>query len=658
METDARIFGKQAAASPFVNLLRDPAAVLQNAGAKSHAVTPGFAPDILSASTYPNIPISRRFVKGRPSQQLYGGIVIEGDEDASLDLMTLGEAADANPAPRKRQKRSSKSEEDDSSKKQRGRPRLDTRDETAADRRRTQIRLAQRAYRSRKETTISGLKKRVNELERTIDRMSGSFIQFHDNVIESGLLLSKPALAQQLKETTEDFIFLAKTTAMDSEHEEEENPTVAEAENSESASFSPDQQSSGTFDHQAQRPSIDLLYRNPPLGYEMTFAESSHDSEVEELPPFELSNQFSGKDFSRAIDTASKNWSIINDYQEFRVEVPSPSVSIQTLIPLLERPLKASGPYTYSFQETTLSRRLHRLCLERGFRILTSPDTDPAVTARVFRLTFTFTNKKRLVARFQELLKRKAGENLENWNVPFVRIGGAGTHFPRRDDQGNPVYPPNVVSAARAIGPMQFSVVETPREAESTEQLLEALGLGGEWFDAHDVEEYLKTKGINVDGHSSFVEIDPFTMPPPLVAATSASTASSNSSGSPLQRPPTPEYGRGAQIGADVFSAQELPDPFGPDGLFMAQDKLLDYGEVDGMGPRVWDQQMDLSDRASAGYSPSFQDIVYRSQHPLTLDVGKLLDRMVDGSACLGRAPGFRRKDVDNALVMALQEAF
>ncbi|KAI5807724.1 hypothetical protein DFH27DRAFT_608485 [Peziza echinospora] len=64
--------------------------------------------------------------------------------------------------------------------KQRGRPRLDTRDETAADRRRTQIRLAQRAYRMRKETTISSLRTRVNELEAAIDGMQTAFLELHD----------------------------------------------------------------------------------------------------------------------------------------------------------------------------------------------------------------------------------------------------------------------------------------------------------------------------------------------------------------------------------------------------------------------------------------------------------------------------------------------
>jgi len=79
--------------------------------------------------------------------------------------------------------------------RQRGRPRLDTRDESQAEvsyltpllllaivliffkRRRTQIRLAQRAYRLRKETTIASLRSRVSELESAIEGMKDAFVE-------------------------------------------------------------------------------------------------------------------------------------------------------------------------------------------------------------------------------------------------------------------------------------------------------------------------------------------------------------------------------------------------------------------------------------------------------------------------------------------------
>jgi hypothetical protein len=55
---------------------------------------------------------------------------------------------------RKRARTSNASSDGDDDGKKRGRPRVEKQDESAADRRRTQIRMAQRAYRQRKESTL------------------------------------------------------------------------------------------------------------------------------------------------------------------------------------------------------------------------------------------------------------------------------------------------------------------------------------------------------------------------------------------------------------------------------------------------------------------------------------------------------------------------
>ncbi|KJK90948.1 hypothetical protein H633G_05237 [Metarhizium anisopliae BRIP 53284] len=92
----------------------------------------------------------------------------------------------------------STTEEDGRKKRSRGRPRLDTKDETAADRRRTQIRLAQRAYRHRKDTTITTLEQRVKELEKANDDMSKGFNDFYDILLSERALEAVPHAAQQL----------------------------------------------------------------------------------------------------------------------------------------------------------------------------------------------------------------------------------------------------------------------------------------------------------------------------------------------------------------------------------------------------------------------------------------------------------------------------
>lgn len=70
----------------------------------------------------------------------------------------------------------------------RGRPRLDTMDRTAADRRRTQIRLAQRAYRHRKETAFSALEQRIDELEVAHRRLGENIRELHELLKVGGVL--------------------------------------------------------------------------------------------------------------------------------------------------------------------------------------------------------------------------------------------------------------------------------------------------------------------------------------------------------------------------------------------------------------------------------------------------------------------------------------
>lgn len=99
--------------------------------------------------------------------------------------------------------------------RQRGRPRLDTRDESQAERRRTQIRLAQRAYRLRKETTIASLRSRVAELETAIEGMQDAFTELHHTTAAIAGN-NDHILTNFLGSVTERFNTLAKTASMKS----------------------------------------------------------------------------------------------------------------------------------------------------------------------------------------------------------------------------------------------------------------------------------------------------------------------------------------------------------------------------------------------------------------------------------------------------------
>lgn len=115
-------------------------------------------------------------------------------------------------------------------KRARGRPRIDIKDVTAADRRRTQIRLAQRAYRNRKERAIVSLEKKVSSLKDANEAMSNAFMRLHDFAVGRGLLETNPDLATQFRQTTEVFLEMARQSSADEDEDEDEEGNIVPKE--------------------------------------------------------------------------------------------------------------------------------------------------------------------------------------------------------------------------------------------------------------------------------------------------------------------------------------------------------------------------------------------------------------------------------------------
>ncbi|KAL4941977.1 hypothetical protein BDV06DRAFT_171140 [Aspergillus oleicola] len=161
---------------------------------------------LLSASSYP-IPDFQdpQFNAQGGSEQssaepdsLYGGLVRYGDVGTGGLAANEAAAAPANTSTAKN--RVSRSGEPA---KKRGRPRKLIGDATVnpEERRRTQVRIAQRAYRSRKEANVSQLKDRISQLETAVKQMSASVISFGDDLVRSGALDSHPELLKPLGNT-------------------------------------------------------------------------------------------------------------------------------------------------------------------------------------------------------------------------------------------------------------------------------------------------------------------------------------------------------------------------------------------------------------------------------------------------------------------------
>ncbi|KAJ5673785.1 hypothetical protein N7462_009224 [Penicillium macrosclerotiorum] len=198
--------------------------------------------------------------------------------------------------------------------------------------------------------------------------------------------------------------------------------------------------------------------------------------------------------------------------------------------PLLSRLFPSNTIYTYSYQESDLSRRLQRFCLEHIYRWQSEPHSDPALMSRVFGLLPCIQDMPGVRRSMRHMLQGEIGGPLEVPKLAFYTLGGAGTHYPRTGHDGQPAYPENMRRPGKIIrrlarilrrGGIQdwdedWSGDREPDDGDAQAQQLKAmsedarlrlLDLEGEWFDCHDVQGYLQNLDVVLDGSSLQLEV-------------------------------------------------------------------------------------------------------------------------------------------------------
>lgn len=418
-------------------------------------------------------------------------------------------------------------------------------------RRRTQIRLAQRAYRLRKENTINQLKEHVTSLQETIEEMSKAFLAFNDNAMNSGILQVRPELARQLKATTERFINLTKTASKssDDEHEGSDADSHDESQisrqpqqNFRKSNVSNELRSSSPEDVPRQQEVL-------PLGYVQIMDDSS-DALTPGMPDAAMLDLSMPSMTNDLLPTTNGNYGIDSLLQAAGVpydklqprDFNSQVFSVESLeLPSAADPTNLSDlrnlsvnqeippAYTYSFQETRFAKRLHRATLERGFHLLSTAHLRPAAFSHVFRLSLLYNTRDALLARFKYKLSLPPDAPLEYYNTPFIHLGGAGLHYSKRKIANSFVIKP---------GPMMPGMRQAKALLESAEKAGEGYEIEldlreyeGEWYDANDVEGFLEEKGVKIERMGSFAEaqiVDYGTLRNGGVAARSPASNSNN----------------------------------------------------------------------------------------------------------------------------------
>ncbi|KAE8141506.1 hypothetical protein BDV38DRAFT_268318 [Aspergillus pseudotamarii] len=420
--------------------------------------------------------------------------------------------------------------------------------------RRAQIRAAQRTYRLKREAMFQDLKTRVSELEESMGRISQSLSTFYHMAIQSDLNLTHPYLFQQLNYTVSQVNRAGKLSNVNS-------LTTAEIHHIELAALSSAKAANDAFTFGY------TMNRNP--GESGTFYKPPGSDRIRVSPSTKYANRSYLGNLPRDI----------------------------------ERPLNGSATFTYSYNEPTFARRLHRYCIEYAYQLFTDPRTDPQDIYRVFRLVTCVRQEDKMARCLTSLLRAGPKEPLERPKVPFYCIGGAGTHYPQMQPDGKPLYPENMRLPGRVLGSIPGSTQEMDNRppSEKRQELLKIYGLDGTWLDCRDVQGYLEEKGFCLDDS-------------PCIFATPTLENQENS----------PQ----ASLNQSKGTAMDLDDNHEP-----KSPPLRNY---DGADERV-------SGKAGNAAGPA----------ACVLNIEEFVQALLRKMVILGRAPGFRLTDVETAFKSA-----
>jgi hypothetical protein len=488
-----------------------------------------------------------------------------------------------------------------------------------------------------------------------IDEMNGTFLRFHESIVQSGVLRLKPELAKELKQAIETFtncVTAANERTLDSDEDElrevvpQKSPEVATtAARSQSQSMhtsTPPEtghpwtaaETSRTVEQAhpntaATQPESYLKnissstyglpesgsQSNPIRRWHFTVGEVLDQSKSMSAPqqPQATSDQTLQQQQQQRllpfglVDLPSREQSPFVPPYIFPVGVPalgaelpptSRSFSDKVSCPLdTSLSTKTLSPnYTYSFEEVTFARRLMRATLEAGFLLLCNSDVHPALLNYIFRLSLPFLSLDEIRARFKTILARGVTEDLDWYATPFLHLGGAGTHYQRRDAQGEPI-PLKNTWTIRQIGPFDKSMIRMESVADGQiddREGIDLAGFEGEWFDAYDVQGYLEEQWhCRIDPRSSFAEClvedetgtasDNETTPPSLTRGSTSATPDD----SPPPIPSSfssfePSYGMNARF--NNAAASNFAAPARPNLIDLSFDQTLGLDLAPGFG--------------------------------------------------------------------------
>lgn len=338
--------------------------------------------------------------------------------------------------------------------------------------------------------------------------MHATLTRFHDLALQSGLAATDPNLANELHATMQDFERMKEEARQEAAEQRE----AADKANASHGSDIPPTNNEGMG--QASLTVADLARPAVLKASETTSTESVPSASR----PWPYATPYEDQEVrAPGVPTAPMR----SSYPEppaataqdmNRLRIPAKSLALLRPDMFLQSPgsLELSPPVTYSFLESSFSRRLHRASLEKAQWILSQPKLSEPVLKQMFRVSYRFLNLCDLRDQIDDRLSKNSTDPLESfYDFPYHNFGGAGTHFSRPGISGStiPVLP-------RVIGPGR---PQTNPEDYDSRHVDDIEGLGGEWFSPDDVEGYLyEIRGIHIGEMASRVQAEMLIEPPIL----------------------------------------------------------------------------------------------------------------------------------------------
>ncbi|KAM0244324.1 hypothetical protein ACHAP5_006340 [Fusarium lateritium] len=363
---------------------------------------------------------------------------------------------------------------------------------SVTNRRRMQNRMAQRAYRQRKESAIDILRRKVEELEKSKEDMGREFVNFTSVILEQDAIKQCPEIIEHIKHST--------ITLISSAGEPDE---VDELGHQAEVYIIPETEIQATV----------LEDVSPPLDQLEGF----------DLPMLDPSTRVDDRNlFSPAVDS-QPNSNSNSDSTPYSFDANSyfqvpPTQQFYSLYELSGSNLDSSlcCPRSYAAQEHTFGRRLHRASQEAGFLLASMKHSPPAWYRKVFGFCLHFETREEITTRLKESVGKGQDTTLNNWKYPFTNVGGSGLFYPQEQGFGtdglpvgnrslpHEIYRPTELSGF-SMGPFGPSVEEV-RDLRLNPQLrIIDPEYDGDFFDSDEIEICLRGYGVTIPASKDFV---------------------------------------------------------------------------------------------------------------------------------------------------------